>query len=122
MNEMKGVAELCRCATASEDGESYMLLASSADHRTGLVARITEKGRPILFLEITLVNPCETIPQRMIVDVKRHQLEQLEGLLKRGYLLTHEDNCSYTCEREVSQKNLIAEMEKLSSILDEWSE
>jgi len=99
---------LRREALSSPQGESYVKIQSHDCCRIGVGARINKEARYFIEVIVTLCRGEK--PDLPEIEKKLRLLEALET---RGYTLTCEDDGSISCEIQLSESDIEAEIETL---------
>ena len=103
-------------ANKSEDKEAFVVLTRIRDFRVGVGARLESPEHPILFIEI-IGSLCA---ERHVVNLNslEKNLAILRQLKERGYVLTCEEDGTFSCELAVPSENLAAEYEAATLIIE----
>ena len=103
-------------ANKSEDKEAFAVLTRIRDFRVGVGARLESPEQPIFFIEI-IGSLCT---ERHVVNLNslEKNLAILRQLKERGYVLTCEEDGTFSCELAVPSENLAAEYEAATLIIE----
>lgn len=103
-------------AKKSEDKEAFTVLARIPNCRVGVGARLESPEQTVFFVEI-IVSLCAG-HHVVNLDFLEKNLAILRQLKERGYVLTCEGDGTVSCELAVPSKNLTAEYEAATLIIE----
>lgn len=106
---------LLKEAESSEHKEAYQTLDKTQNFRIGIGVRLTPPNPPSFFIEVLI----HLYSNSDAFDLKQMEssLTCLKELQARNYILTHQDDNCFSCEKVTPAQNLAEEYEAVKSLL-----